>query len=60
MVNLEIQFIAEGKMAKNSSKKIKKESKTSKHNEDDVADDIYVGSYNSFAKATHPSTSTSY
>lgn len=43
-------------MAKDSSTKTKEKSKPSKkYNEDDVADHVYVGSYNSFEKATHPS-----
>ncbi|MBN8511610.1 MAG: hypothetical protein J0L79_01075 [Rickettsiales bacterium] len=41
-------------MAKTSSKK--KESKQSKkRDKDDVTENVYVGSYNSFEKATHPS-----
>lgn len=43
-------------MAKDNSKKIEKESKApKKHDDDDVTDDVYVGSYNSFQEATHPS-----
>lgn len=39
-------LLAEGKMAKNNSEEIPP---------NDVTDDVYVGSYHSFEKATNPS-----
>lgn len=43
-------------MAKDQSKKVKTETKKPEESkENDVTDTIYVGSYNSFEKATNPS-----